>query len=98
MSNSNQNNRQDNNRDSNLQDAKDTVITLQEQFADAGSAIKDTAVKVYDTITDKGSDVADAVCDTAGDANKKLTGLVKENPYIAVASALLTGWLIAKIL
>lgn len=79
-------------------EGKEMMNSAKDQLSDASDKIKDKATKVGEKIADKSEELANNVRDKAKSANKELTGFVKKNPYIAVASAFITGWLISKIL
>jgi ElaB/YqjD/DUF883 family membrane-anchored ribosome-binding protein len=78
--------------------AKDIKNSITGHLSDAGSAAWDKASDAVDTIKDKSQDIAENVRDKATDANKEILGFVRERPYIALASALVAGWVIAKVL
>ncbi len=59
---------------------------------------KEQLKKGADELKDKGKDIAKTVRSKAKDVNKEALGFVREKPYIALASALVAGWVIAKIL
>lgn len=80
------------------QEAKEGYNSIKGKIAESGDALKDQAAKIGEKISDKSEEIVNAVRDKAAVADKEFSGLVKANPYIAVASALITGWLIAKIL
>jgi ElaB/YqjD/DUF883 family membrane-anchored ribosome-binding protein len=66
--------------------------------SDMGKEAKNKATDVLDTVKSKGEDMAETVRDKAQDIDKTFTGFVKDKPYIALASALFAGWVIAKVL
>ncbi|MCC2644856.1 MAG: hypothetical protein K0R49_1628 [Burkholderiales bacterium] len=68
--------------------------SIKEQLSDIMAMLKQSATKVVD----KSGELASTVCDKASDANNDAKDLIKSKPYAAVASAFLTGWLIAKFL
>ncbi|MCE3269372.1 MAG: hypothetical protein K0R49_1626 [Burkholderiales bacterium] len=82
----------------NLKKSEDAMKDIKDQAVNAGDKIKDKAENVASKAMEKGGEIVDTVRDKASNASQQVTELVKSNPYIAIASALVTGWLIAKIL
>ncbi len=80
------------------EDAKDIKDSVIGHLTDAGNTAWDKASDMVDTVKDKSQDIAETVRDKATDINKEALGFVRERPYIALASALVAGWVIAKIL
>jgi ElaB/YqjD/DUF883 family membrane-anchored ribosome-binding protein len=70
---------------------------VKDQVSEVSKEAKNKATDALETIKSKGEDMAETVKDKAQDVDKALTGFVRDKPYIALASALLAGWVIAKV-
>lgn len=77
---------------------KDMKDSITGHLSDAGSAAWNKASDAVDAVKDKSQDIAEAVREKAIDFNKEALGFVKKKPYVAMASALVAGWVISKIL
>lgn len=76
-------------------EVKDSVIG---HLTDAGNTAWEKASDAVDAVKDKSQDIAETVRDKATDINEGALGFVRERPYLALASAIVAGWLIGKIL
>ncbi|MCC2624786.1 MAG: hypothetical protein K0R14_659 [Burkholderiales bacterium] len=86
-----------NNQNENKQEGEKNMSSMKDQVSDISKEAKNKAADTLDTIKSKGQDMAETVKDQAQNVDKALSGFVKDKPYIALASALFAGWVIAKV-
>ena len=81
----------------NLDTALDKIKDSSAEVNNLGTAIKDDILEGSSALKDKVEDVATAAVEKSATVHQNILELVKANPYKSLATAVIVGWLIAKI-